>query len=173
MQTSLWSASYVRSKRVTARMCCRGARRAVISRPHTAAAGEWDGETDGRTPYRYNDPAAPTLRAVQTVCCYRRLNPTCSCDESPGWHFSNARPSPALHFSPTPLMYLVYYPRDDAGTSYSPVSASVSVCMSVCHKSVFCRSGWTNRAGIWHGSFRPSILHYTNRKFGYLHKYFT
>jgi len=32
-------------------------------------------------------------------------------------------------------------------TSYGPVS----VCLSVCHKSVFYRNGWTDRAGFWHG----------------------
>jgi len=37
----------------------------------------------------------------------------------------------------------------------------LSVCLSVCvcHKSVFCRNGWTNWAGFWHGSFFPPILH--------------
>jgi len=32
---------------------------------------------------------------------------------------------------------------------------AVVLCLSVCvcHKSVFCRNGWTNRAGFWHGNF--------------------
>ena len=29
----------------------------------------------------------------------------------------------------------------------------VSVCLSVCHKSVFYRNVWTDLAGFWHGSF--------------------
>ena len=49
--------------------CCCGARRAAIDRYvlpaeptaanplHAAAAGEWDIQTDGRTRYRYIDPA--------------------------------------------------------------------------------------------------------------------
>ena len=45
------------------------------------------------------------------------------------------------------------------GTGYDPVS----VC--VCHKSVFCRNGWTDRAGFWHvGFFRP-IIHRDIKKF--------
>ena len=34
-------------------------------------------------------------------------------------------------------------------------------CVCVCHKSVFYRNLWTNRAGFWHGSFLRSILVYT------------
>jgi len=34
---------------------------------------------------------------------------------------------------------------------------AVSVC--VCHKLVFYRNGWTNRAGFWQVSFLPSVLH--------------
>ena len=40
--------------------------------------------------------------------------------------------------------------------------------MSVCHKLEFCRNGRTNRAGFWHRSFLPPILHCVKRKFGYL-----
>jgi len=39
------------------------------------------------------------------------------------------------------------------------------------HKSEFYRNGRTNRAGFWHGSFLPPILHCDLRKFGYLQKY--
>jgi len=45
-----------------------------------------------------------------------------------------------------------------------------SVCLSVRHKSVFYRNGWTNRAGFWHVSFLPPVLHCAKRKFGYLQK---
>jgi len=45
------------------------------------------------------------------------------------------------------------------GTSHGPVP--------VCHKSVFYRKGWTNRAGFWHVSFLPSVLHCVKRKFYY------
>ena len=48
------------------------------------------------------------------------------------------------------------------GTSHAPVS------VSVCHKSVFYRNGWTNRAGFLHVSFHPTVLHCVKRKFGYL-----
>ena len=35
----------------------------------------------------------------------------------------------------------------------------VCLCLSGCYKSVFCRNGWTDRAGFWFvGFFRP-ILH--------------
>jgi len=33
------------------------------------------------------------------------------------------------------------------------------VCQSVRHKSVFYRNGSTNRAGFWHVSFLPPVLH--------------
>ena len=48
------------------------------------------------------------------------------------------------------------------GTSHGPVS--------VCHKSVFYRNSRTNRAGFWHVSFLPPVLHGVKRKFGYLQK---
>ena len=35
----------------------------------------------------------------------------------------------------------------------------LSVRLSVRHKSVFYRNGWTNRTGFWHVSFLPSVLH--------------
>ena len=41
------------------------------------------------------------------------------------------------------------------GTSHWPVS----VCLSVRHKSVFYQNEWTNRAGFWHVSFLPPVLH--------------
>ena len=50
---------------------------------------------------------------------------------------------------------------------YVPVFTAVidiCLCPSVCHKSVFCQNGWTNRAG-----FTP-VLHCVKRKFGYLQK---
>ena len=33
---------------------------------------------------------------------------------------------------------------------------AMGLCPSVCHKSVFCWSGWTDRAGFWHGGFDQS-----------------
>ena len=33
------------------------------------------------------------------------------------------------------------------------------LCLSVCHKLVFCRNGWTNWAVFWRRRFFPSILH--------------
>jgi len=50
------------------------------------------------------------------------------------------------------------------GTSHGPLS------VRVCHKSVFYRNGWTNRAGFWRVSFLPPVLHCVKRKFGYLQK---
>jgi len=44
------------------------------------------------------------------------------------------------------------------GTSHGPVR----------HKSEFYENGWTNRAGFWHVSFLPPVLHCVKRKFGYL-----
>jgi len=44
------------------------------------------------------------------------------------------------------------------GLKFLPARSNVSMSNScgsvcVCHKSVFYRNGWTNRAGFWHGSF--------------------
>jgi len=47
---------------------------------------------------------------------------------------------------------------------------AMGLCPSVCHKSVFYRNGWTKRAGFWHVSFFPHILHCIKRKFDYLQK---
>jgi len=44
----------------------------------------------------------------------------------------------------------------------------VCLCLSVCHKSLFYRNGWTNRASFWRGSFLLPILRCVKRKFGYL-----
>jgi len=45
---------------------------------------------------------------------------------------------------------------------------AMGLCPSVCHKSMFCRNGWTNRATFWYVSFLPPILHCVKMKFGYL-----
>jgi len=45
---------------------------------------------------------------------------------------------------------------------------AMALCLSVCHKSVFCRSGSTNRAGFWHERFFRPVLHRVLRKFRYL-----
>ena len=38
---------------------------------------------------------------------------------------------------------------------YASAVLAMGLCLSVCHKSVFCRNGWTNRGGFWHVSFLP------------------
>jgi len=43
--------------------------------------------------------------------------------------------------------------------SVSVVLLCDCLCSSVCHKSVFYWNGWTNRAGFWHVSFLPPVLH--------------
>ena len=62
---------------------------------------------------------------------------------------------------------LSFLPRDATHPRYQPW-ACVRLSVSVCHKSVFYRNGWTNRAGFWHLSFLPAVLHCVKRKFGYL-----
>jgi len=45
---------------------------------------------------------------------------------------------------------------------------SVCLCLFISHKSVFCWSGWTDRAGFWHGaSLDQSHAHLFLRKFRY------
>ena len=53
-----------------------------------------------------------------------------------------------------------------AGISYDPVS--VCLCLSVCHKLVFCRNAWADRASFWRVDFFRPILHCALSKFGYL-----
>ena len=60
--------------------------------------------------------------------------------------------------------------RDATHPRYQPW-ACVRLSVSVCHKSVFYRNRWTNRAGFWHISFLPPVIHCVKRKFGYLQKW--
>ena len=48
-------------------------------------------------------------------------------------------------------------------TRYDPMS--VCLCLSVCHKSVFYRNWWAERAGFWRVGFFWPILHCVIRKF--------
>ena len=65
---------------------------------------------------------------------------------------------------------MVFSPRlyARAGNSYMYGLMSVSVCLSVtlsvCHKSVFYRNGWTDRAGFWHVCFFQAVLYTLWRK---------
>ena len=52
---------------------------------------------------------------------------------------------------------LYFCPRDAMLARALAVAQCPLAC--VCHKSVFCRNGWTNRAGFWHESFFPPVLH--------------
>jgi len=59
-----------------------------------------------------------------------------------------------MHLRPTgPIARLCLCTRRgryaSAGTSNGPVS----ICPSVCHKSVLYRNVWTDRAGFWQGAF--------------------
>ena len=65
----------------------------------------------------------------------------------------------AIKSDPYTTAYIAFYRRDN---TYDPVSASV------CHKSVFHRNGWTDRADLWHRDFLWPVLHYLSWKFGYL-----
>jgi len=46
-----------------------------------------------------------------------------------------------------------FYPRD------AMLARVLAMALSVCHKSVFCWSGWMHRAGFWHGGFFRPVLH--------------
>jgi len=54
---------------------------------------------------------------------------------------------------------------------YVSAILAIALCLSVSHKSVFCRNGWTDRAGFWRGSFLRPVLHCVVRKLRYLQKY--
>ena len=42
---------------------------------------------------------------------------------------------------------------------YASAVLAMGLCLSVRHKSEFYRNGSTNRAGFWHVSFLPLVLH--------------
>jgi len=49
------------------------------------------------------------------------------------------------------VLFLSYYFELSASAGYSlamTLCLCLSVCLSVCHKPVFCRNGWTDRAGF-------------------------
>ena len=71
--------------------------------------------------------------------------------------------------STTPTSGTVFTARRHASAVLA-MGLCLSVRVCVCHKSVFYRNGWTNRAGFWHVSFLPTVLHCVKRKFGYLQK---
>jgi len=77
-------------------------------------------------------------------------------------HITEGISTEGINFGAVNSQYIIFTARRcyaSAGTSYRPVSVSVSVsvCLSVCHKSEFYRNGWTNRAGFGMGaSFDPS-----------------
>ena len=52
-----------------------------------------------------------------------------------------------------------FYLRDATLARVLTMALCLSVSVSVCHKSVFYCSGWTDRAGFWHGGFFRSVLH--------------
>ena len=69
---------------------------------------------------------------------------------------------------PSELTPMYFYPRSAMLARVLTMAVRPSVCVCVCHKSVFYRNGRTNRVGLWHGSFFPPILHCVLRKFRYL-----
>ena len=69
------------------------------------------------------------------------------------------------------FLHVVYVFRVITARCYASAVLAMGMCLSVRlsvrHKSVFYRNGWTNRAGFWHLSFLPPVLHRVKRKFGY------
>ena len=60
----------------------------------------------------------------------------------------------------------MFYTRDSLLDWYMLWSG---VCLSVCHKPVFYRNGWTDLVGVfWRMDFPRLILHCVVRKFGYV-----
>jgi len=77
------------------------------------------------------------------------------------------------------FLFIYWYPRDAMLARVLAImalylSVCLSVCLSVsvsvCHKSVFYRNGWTNRADVWYENFLPPVLHCVWRKFSFLRK---
>jgi len=69
----------------------------------------------------------------------------------------------AIYYRFTGAHFLPTQRYASTGNSYD------SVCLSVCHKSVFYRNGWTNWAAFW--QFFPPMLHCAIRKFSTFKKY--
>jgi len=66
------------------------------------------------------------------------------------------------------LLISGFYPHD-AMLAWV-LAMALCLSLSVCHKSVFHRNGWTDSAGCWHLGFFPPTLHCVVRKFRYLQK---
>jgi len=60
---------------------------------------------------------------------------------------------------------LHFYRRDAMLARVLTMALCLCLSVCVCHKSVFCWSGWTDRAGFWHGGFFRPVLHCALRKF--------
>ena len=68
------------------------------------------------------------------------------------------------HTTPTVFLFFVVREIEDAflpARRYAGAVLAVTRCLSVSvhHKSIFCRSGRTDRAGFWHGCFIRPIPH--------------
>ena len=75
------------------------------------------------------------------------------------------------HISRMPYTFSVAFAMQCyASVVYASSCVCLSIHPSVCHKPVFYRNDWTNRAGFWHGGFLPPIPHCVVRKFCYFWK---
>ena len=79
--------------------------------------------------------------------------------------------SPAMNPDIFVSQFTCFYRAMLYATAVLAMGLCLSVPVSVRHKSVFYRNGWTNRAGFWHVSFLPTVLHCVKRKFDYLQKW--
>jgi len=58
-------------------------------------------------------------------------------------------------------------PAQRCASAVLAVALCPSLRPSVCHKPVFCRNGFADQAGFWHGGYRPwPIRHCFVREFG-------
>ena len=105
-------------------------------------------------------PSSWTCRVVVDAARRRRTRPP-----------ATTRARPPTHTSATSSTTLG---SDNVHVTFTSATPWPCVCMSVsacaCHKSVFYRNFWTNRAGFCHGGFLRPIMHCVIRKFGYLQK---
>jgi len=99
-------------------------------------------------------------------CTWAQMNLLCP-------HLYHTCVTISSHYIQYPLAKLVSYTVFTA-RCYASAVLAMGLCLSVCvcllQVGVLYRNGWTNRAGFWHASFLPSVLHCVKRKFGYLQK---
>ena len=102
-----------------------------------------DRQTDRQTDTLITMLRSPIGGGVTTIAILSSLPTTIYCD----WSCPSVRSFP-FHILNQLTFDFDFYPRD--AMLARALAIRPCVCLSVCHKSVFHRNGWMNRAGFSH-----------------------